>query len=139
MTTPAIITAFESCQLPKQDWNHVAHLDVAAWYVFQAPDFEAALSTFRDRLKQFNRAQGIMDRPGGGYHETLTHFWVRQMFQLKESTGSQTYAELLESVREMLSNQELIYQYYSHLHLWSPAARRAFVPPDLKIPPHQIV
>ena len=71
----SIIGSFEHGTLPKEDWHHREHLIVAYWYLEKFPKDEA---TFKIKIgiNNYNRLNGIQQTPSGGYHETLTVFFI---------------------------------------------------------------
>lgn len=72
----SLIHAFQECSLPRSQWTHEAHLTVALWYLFYDSEQEA-INAVRNGIKRYNSVQGIETTKDGGYHETLTLFWVR--------------------------------------------------------------
>lgn len=131
MNQPTVVTQFEAHTLDRSDWNHTAHLSVGAWYVFRGGNFQEALTNFRPRLLAYNQAQGIADRPGGGYNETLTQFWLRQIDAVYQLHSASDFMIFQQSVLEQLADRHLWKVYYSPERLWSEAARTDYLPPDL--------
>src|SRR5215208_7184478 len=72
----ALVRRFEDCTLPRAEWTHAAHLTVALWHLLQL-DWPEATARVRRGIKRYNAAHGIAPTPTGGYHETLTLFWLR--------------------------------------------------------------
>src|SRR5919206_1370190 len=72
----ALVRRFEDCTLPREEWTHAAHLTVALWHLLQF-DWPEAVARVRRGIKRYNAAHGIVETPTGGYHETLTLFWLR--------------------------------------------------------------
>jgi hypothetical protein len=68
------IHAWESHRLPKQSWNHAAHVAVGAGYAVRFQD--EALHHLRTGIKAYNLATGGDNTSTSGYHETLTRFWL---------------------------------------------------------------
>jgi hypothetical protein len=71
-----LVARFEDGTLPKAEWTHRAHLAVALWYGTRLP-FEEALVAMRDGIQRNNAAHGVVTTPTGGYHETITRFYMR--------------------------------------------------------------
>jgi hypothetical protein len=131
-----VITAFESHALPHAQWNHRAHLTVAAWYVmWYGPD--AALDRVRDGIRAYNAAHGIAQTPTGGYHETLTCLYVRLVANAVRRAGlGASLAQLVNRVVDECADRDLPYAYYSRERLGSWAARSGWIEPDLSsLPP----
>src|SRR2546423_5787757 len=74
----AVVRGFEDCTLPRERWTHAAHLTVALWHLLQF-DWPDAVARVRRGIKRYNAAHGIHTTPTGGYHETLTIFWLRRV------------------------------------------------------------
>ena len=66
---------FEDCSYPYAHWTHRAHLRVAYCYVTRF-GLEAAIPKVTAGIRAYNRSQGIVDSPTGGYHETMTVAWL---------------------------------------------------------------
>lgn len=126
-----LITAFESHELPHAQWNHRAHLTVAAWYVmWYGP--EAALDHVRDAIRAYNAAHGIVQTPTGGYHETLTRLYVWLVANAMRRAGlGSSLAQLVNRVVDECADRELPYAYYSRERLGSWAARSGWIEPDI--------
>jgi hypothetical protein len=133
-TTDAIrdvIAAFESHALPHADWNHRAHLTVATWYVlWYGPD--AALDRVRDAIQAYNAAHGIVQTPTGGYHETITRFYVWLVSRAVYGAGvSGSLAQIVNRVVDQCADKEIPFAYYSRERLQSFDARNTWIEPDL--------
>ena len=127
-----LVAAFEACTLPKESFTHTAHLTVALWYlVWYGPD--AATDRVRDAIQRFNAAYGNVSRPGGGYHETITRFYmwaVRRHLRAAPLEGS--LADLANDVAVALADRTLPLEYWSRERLMSDEARNGWVEPDLQ-------
>lgn len=127
-----LVREFDSCALARERWTHAAHLTVALWYLLHH-DFDDAVPLVRDRIKRYNLAHGVRPTREGGYHETLTLFWLRVVRRFldanyKEACSLLTLAnELVES-----ADRNLPLEYYSRERLFSWEARAAWAEPDLK-------
>ena len=126
-----VIAAFESHELPRAEWTHRAHLTVATWYVlWYGP--EAALGHVRDAIQAYNAAHGIVTTPTGGYHETLTRFYVWLVSRAVYRSGvSESLAALVNRVVDECEDRQIPYAYYSRERLQSFDARSRWIEPDL--------
>jgi hypothetical protein len=126
-----IIAAFESLELPRADWTHRAHLTVAAWYVmWYGPD--TALERVRDGIRRYNAANGVAQTPTGGYHETLTRFYVRLVARAVARAGLHgPLVQVVNRVVDACEDRELPFAYYSRERLQSWTARTSWIEPDL--------
>lgn len=132
----ALIDAFEDCTLPRSAWTHAAHLTVAMWYLLHH-SLEEATNIIRAGIKRYNGAHGIVTTPTGGYHETMTIFWISMVHNyLKDFTGpAVSFVALANGLIESRGDSKLPLKHYSRELLFSPEARVEFVEPDLKALP----
>lgn len=129
-----LVRQFETTTLPHSMWNHRAHLCVAAWYLLELDDDEA-VSRMRSGIQRYNRAQGIEISPMGGYHETLTLFWmevVRRFLRKHAGDGEARLERINELIEAFAGRKKLFLEHYSPKRLWSREARARWVAPDLK-------
>jgi hypothetical protein len=127
-----LITDFEEGELPRSEWNHAAHLTVALWYHLTAP--MEATELVRAGIKRFNAARKIVTTPTGGYHETMTLFWIAIVAKyLRELPRHDfSFLALANGLLEMYGDKNLPFRYYTRERLFSTAARASWVSPDLK-------
>lgn len=127
------VDAFETNALPPAAWTHEAHLSVGLWYILEY-GLDIALCKIRPGIIVYNLAAGGENTPDGGYHETLTVFWMRVLSLFVHQYGrSRRY----DSVRQALlnspySDKNLPFQYYTKEVLLSARARGQWVEPGLK-------
>lgn len=129
----SFLVSFEDGTFPKSEWTHSSHLAMATYYLWRLSIREAT-SCIRNGIQRYNVAQGGINTPESGYHETLTIFWIQRIAEyvaaLSEGTG------MLEAVRGVVERfgkrRELYNDYYSFDVLNSMEARAKWVPPDLK-------
>jgi hypothetical protein len=127
-----LVAAFRNQSLPRPGWTHHAHLTVALWFLRRYSD-EEALPLVREGIQSYNRAWGVPTTPTGGYHETLTRFylWLVRRF-LTETPESLPLYELTNRLMATYGDKALPLQYYSKERLMSPEARFGWLEPDLK-------
>lgn len=129
-----LIKAFETCTLPRYEWNHLAHLTVAFWYLTHYSESEAT-KCIRDGIKRYNLANGIATK-NSGYHETITLFWIRIIGDYLSSANSQS--SLVDIANDLIQNYgdpHFPLAYYSRDLLISWEARTNWIEPDLKSMP----
>jgi hypothetical protein len=129
----ALVVAFDTQQLPKTQWTHETHLLVALYFVYHDP---APLERMRAGIQRLNAAHSVATTPTGGYHETLTRFylWALQQYvtEGRQRLGQGvTLTELAAGVLHRVT-RELPLLYYSMDRLHSPEARCSWVEPDLR-------
>jgi hypothetical protein len=128
----ALVRRFDDCTLPREEWTHAAHLTVALWHLLQY-DWPEAVRRVRRRIKRYNAAHGIRTTPTGGYHETLTLFWLQYVRAFLE--GERNEARSLVSLANELAasaDRSLPLEHYTRELLFSPEARAGWVEPDLR-------
>ena len=117
--------------LPKAEWTHEAHLATCAWLILERPDIrpERDLPTL---IRRYNESVGGVNDATQGYHETITQgsiLGVRRVLARSEGMS------LVEQVNALLEapegRRDWLLGFYSRDRLFSPAARLAWVEPDL--------
>lgn len=129
----AMIEKFEAGTLPKADWKHAAHLTVALWYVTRHTP-EEALTRMREGILFLNGCHGVKNTPTGGYHETLTVFWLAIVRQFARSADpALSIKDLAAALVEAYANQQALWrEYYSFDVVNSQEARASWIEPDLR-------
>jgi hypothetical protein len=124
----------ESCQFPVADFDHRAHIRLAYIYL-SGNSTDRSVQLMRDALLQLLKHAGI--DPSQKYHETLTEAWILAVHHFMNSTDSAESAdEFIDKNKEMLDSKIMMTHYSANV-LFSDAARKAFVEPDLDpIPGH---
>ena len=128
----ALVRRFGDCTLPRAEWTHAAHLTVALWHLLQY-DWPEAVRRVRRGIRRYNAAHGVESTPTGGYHETLTIFWLRRVRAFLEAERNEARA-LVHLANELAAtaDKSLPLSYYTRERLFSPEARAGWVEPDLK-------
>jgi hypothetical protein len=128
---PSLVTRFENCTLPKQEWTHRAHLSVALWYASRLPAGEA-LAAMRSGIHRLNAVHGVVSTPTRGYHETITRAYMHLVGRfVAEGDADGGWRPRVDRMLERLGKRDLLLAWYSRERLMSPAARAAWVEPDL--------
>ncbi|MEG5173647.1 hypothetical protein [Microcoleus sp. B3-D7] len=128
----SLIHAFQECSLPRSQWTHEAHLTVALWYLFYDSEQEA-INAVRNGIKRYNSVQGIETTKDGGYHETLTLFWVRTIRRyLADESRNRSMVNLANGLIAKYAERTLPFTYYTRDRLMSSEARINWVEPDLR-------
>jgi hypothetical protein len=127
----SLIHAFQECSLSRSQWTHEAHLTVALWYLFYDSE-EEAINAVRNGIKRYNSVQGIETTKDGGYHETLTLFWVRTIRRyLADESRNRSMVNLANGLIAKYADRTLPFTYYTRDRLMSLEARINWVEPDL--------
>jgi len=126
-----VLRGFADRTLPRERWTHGAHLTVALWHLLQY-DWPEAVTRVRAGIKAYNAAHGVRQTPTGGYHETLTLFWMRAVRAFLE-TGRNEGRSLVALANALVASadRDLPLRHYSRELLFSTEARAGWVEPDL--------
>lgn len=124
------VARFEDGTLPRERWNHPAHLTVAAWYLLQHDEAEATRRIVSG-IQRYNRKNCIPVTPTGGYHETLTLFWIAIVRdRLRSTEGERALLRVRDVLAAFGQHAGLFREYYSDERLFSAEARASWVEPD---------
>ncbi len=134
--TERIVAAFIACTLPKPEWTHHAHLRVGVWHVVSYGP-EKALPLLRERISRYNESVGTVNSDDSGYHETVTAFYVKAIAAAiaDQRSGDRRSTRSRTSSSSDVERADYPLRFYSKERLFSVAARRGWVEPDLcKVP-----
>ena len=124
-------TGLLDCTLPRADWTHEAHLAACLWLLTERPDIllERDLPTI---IRRYNESVGGVNDDTQGYHETLTKLYIRGVRQFLAGCDA---VDLLARVNTLLAGpfgkRDWPLWFYSRDTLFSVAARRRWIEPDL--------
>jgi hypothetical protein len=117
--------------LPKAEWTHAAHFAAALWLLRDRGD-----AAFRDMpmlIRAYNESTGVANTDSSGYHETITLASLRlARAWLLERPGKALQASLAELLASAHGRSDWLLAHWSRQRLFSVAARRAWVDPDLR-------
>ncbi|MEZ5347419.1 MAG: hypothetical protein R2681_17870 [Pyrinomonadaceae bacterium] len=124
-----LIRKFENGTIRREDWGHPEHLIVAYHYSVNN-DYETALSKMRDGIFALLRAFKIDLTKEMPYHESMTVFWMRTVYDF--AAGKEGYS--VETIDEMIErfDKDHPLKFYTRETLFSEKARAEFVRPDVK-------
>jgi hypothetical protein len=127
-----LVAAFERFELPRAAWTHAAHLVTALWYLVHYGPDEGG-ERMRTGIKRFNAANGIAQTPDGGYHETITCFYLWAIGRhLRDAPPGRSITHLASSLIAAWGDKNRPLEYYTRERLFSWEARTGWVEPDLK-------
>ncbi|MGC2235300.1 MAG: hypothetical protein WA584_04020 [Pyrinomonadaceae bacterium] len=126
----AIVESFEDGTISRDDWKHAEHLTVALYYLSNH-DFETSLRMMREGIFNLLKAFEVDLTKEMPYHETMTVFWIRTVYDFKNSKNG---ASMVEICSELTGKFDKDYplKFYSRELLFSDEARAKFVEGDLK-------
>ena len=117
--------------LPKSEWTHVAHFAAAFWLTRRSG--AAAALEMPGLIKAYNEATGVPNTDTGGYHETIT---LASLRATAAWLGARPNKALHEALNELLvaeyGRSDWLLAYWSRPLLFSVAARRSWIEPDLR-------
>ena len=118
--------------LPRAEWTHEAHLGATIYLLTRRPDIDL------DRqlpaiIRSYNESVGGVNSDTQGYHETITRSFLHgaRLFLAEADFGSPLHELVNGLLRSAMGRRDWPLRFYSRERLFSVAARRDFVPPDL--------
>jgi len=116
--------------LPKREWTHCGHFAAALWILRHRP---RQAERMRALISAYNESTGTPNTDSGGYHDTITQASLRAGAALlaahpPERPLHEIIDELMDSA---LGRSDWLLSYWSRQRLFSVAARRGWVEPDL--------
>jgi len=126
-----IVRAFESGTIARSAWRHNEHLTVAFYYAFHH-DFDTALVRMRDGIFNLLKCFEVDLSKEMPYHETVTIFWMRTIYDLTENRNGDSLVEAANRVLQTCGDKDLPLKFYSRELLFSDEARKNFVEGDLQ-------
>jgi len=122
---------FQTGILPFEQWTHKAHIRMAYLVCKSSKNFEEALAKIRQGIQNFNGLH--VSKLTVGFHETMTQLWTTLVWNATQKCDSSVSDsnDFINQNRYLLDSS-LWKQYYSPILMFSPDAKRGFIPPDLK-------
>ncbi len=125
MTDKEFAEAFENGLIPKEQFKHADHLRLD-WYYGTTAGFEEGSRKVAAGIKAFAERNNL----GGLYHETITMFWLSEIYQAIPTCPAGTFAEFAEK-NPWLREKTYISSFYSAELLHAEKARKDCVQPDV--------
>lgn len=118
--------------LPRADWTHEAHLAATLWLLRDRPDIDVE-ARIAGIISSYNEAVGGVNDDAGGYHDTITRAYLAgvRAFLAGRPVGEPLAGAVNTLLAEPAGHRDWPLRFYSRERLFSVAARRGFVPPDL--------
>ena len=127
-----IASQFENKTLPKEQWTHKEHLAVAFVQIDKYKSIAKALAYMRTNIKEYNISVGTNNTESSGYHETLTIFWLKIVYEYYLTKNNIVIEEIYKSfIKTILASTKLPTKFYSKDLLFSKSARQIWTEPDL--------
>jgi len=109
--------------LPKPEWTHEGHI-LACVSLVRRLGAADALEVLRAAIPPYNEATGVANTPTGGYHDTITVYYVWAIDVLLAADLS--VAQLLS---DPLVERTALLAWWDRDVLMSPGARASWLPP----------
>ncbi|HTZ69056.1 MAG TPA: hypothetical protein VMB71_00250 [Acetobacteraceae bacterium] len=133
-TDPEIVAIGEGLiarTLPKPAWTHAAHFAAVLWLLRCRPDLPAR-THMPGLIRAYNEATGGANTDGEGYHETIT---IASIAAAAHYVAAHPHTPLHTLVNTLLAgpcgDKNWLLTHWSAATLFTPRARRSWVPPDL--------
>ena len=127
-----ITSQFKSKTFPKEHWTHNAHFAVAFVQLDKLKNQEQTLDYLRKGIKEYNLSVGTDNTENSGYHETLTVFWLKAVYEYYNSSQHKTIEEIYNNFsKTILASAKFPTKFYSKELLFSKKARQTWTKPDL--------
>ncbi len=119
----AIADAMTACRLPKSEWTHEAHVQAGLSLVLRMGPRQA-LATLREAIPRYNVSTNTPNTDTGGYHDTLTVYYVWAIDELLRQGVSPE-----DVVAQPLVSRTAALEFWNRNELFSVEARRRWMAP----------
>jgi hypothetical protein len=118
--------------LPKPEWTHAAHFAAALWLLRHRPDL-VEHGGIGCLIRAYNEATGTPNTASSGYHETITTASMRAAaaFLRNHSEHTPLHRIANDLLASPCGDPNWLLAYWSRSALFSAAARREWLEPDL--------
>ncbi|MFC3071296.1 hypothetical protein [Phenylobacterium soli] len=117
--------------LPKSVWTHAAHFGAALW-LLRAHGLSETTRRMPSIIRAYNEATATPNTDDSGYHETITLASLRAADALLAARPGAPLHEILdELMATTMGRPDWLLAHWSKAVLFSVAARRGWVEPDL--------
>ena len=117
--------------LPRAEWTHEAHLAACLYLLSERPEIDLPRE-LPGIISAYNISVSGVNDHGQGYHETITQLYIRGV---RDFLGETAIGGLCVRVNALLASErgrrDWPLCFYSPERLFSVAARRGWVEPDL--------
>ncbi|WP_421930669.1 hypothetical protein [Phenylobacterium sp.] len=118
--------------LPKSEWTHAAHFAAALWLLRRHGEAETA-QRMPGLIRAYNEAVGGVNSDTEGYHETITQASIGEAarFLATRPPAEPLHVVVDQLMASPLGDRDWPLAYWSKDRLFSVAARRGWVAPDV--------
>jgi hypothetical protein len=122
--------AMMDCSLPKVEWTHEGHFAAALWLLRYRPDL-AAPEAMRGLIMRYNESTDTPNTESGGYHHSITIASIRAAAHHLAGHDGPLHEVLAALMASVQGRSDWLLAHWNRDTLFSVAARRNWVPPDL--------
>jgi hypothetical protein len=128
----ALALAMVACTLPKAEWTHEGHFAAALWLLRHRPDL-ATPDAMRGLIMRYNDATNTPNTDSSGYHHSITVASLRAAAHhlAKHAPEIPLHEVLAALMASPQGRSDWLLAHWNRDALFSSAARRDWVPPDL--------
>jgi hypothetical protein len=118
--------------LAREEWTHEAHLAATTYLLLRRPDVDLD-EDLPDIIRRFNESVGGVNSDTEGYHETITRAFLHgvRLFLLEADREAPLHELVNELLLTPMGRRDWPLRFYSRDRLFSVAARRGFIAPDI--------
>ncbi len=127
-----IVRSFENGTISRERWKHAGHLTVAFYYIENSKSLDEATDKMRAGIFNLLKAFDVDLEKEMPYHETMTRFWMVIVSDFAKNKNGYSIVETANLIVENLGDKDLPLRFYSRELLFSDAARKNFIEPDLE-------
>ncbi len=123
-----IVESFEACTISREAWKHAEHLTVATHYALNH-DYIIAYDKMKSGIFKLLNAFGVDLNVEMPYHETLTVFWLKTVFDYINANPNKSSIEITNEIIETF-DKDYPLKFYSRKRLFSVEAKNGFIEAD---------
>jgi hypothetical protein len=118
--------------LAREEWTHEAHLAATTYLLLRRPDVDLD-EDLPDIIRRFNESVGGVNSDTEGYHETITRAFLHgvRLFLLEADREAPLHELVNALLLTPMGRRDWPLRFYSRDRLFSVAARRGFIAPDI--------
>ena len=125
-----LVQGFIGKTLPKEQWTHHAHLTTAIWHL-KNYDVDEATCLLKSGIISYNLSVGSINNGSGGYHETLTIFWITVVDCFVRHHSHLNLTDTCNAfLQSNLADRALPFLFYIKENVLSKAARAKYMQAD---------
>ena len=122
--------------LPKAEWTHEAHLAATLYLLLKHPEIDLDRD-LPGLIRRYNESVGGVNDDSQGYHDTITRAYLRgiRLFLDEADRDAPLHALANDLLHSPMGRRDWPTRFWSKERLFSVAARRGWVEPDLAAMP----